>query len=459
MTAPKLGRLVVLHVVLLTLACVFLFPFVWMLLVSSKTDEEVVANRFPALPAFRASSPYVRGDGSPASLELLGVEVRTHDLRIFKVVPGARIANAAILSDDRARLVAEDGSTRIVYDFSRSREPIEIRVPFEMPVPFADVHKISVSLKADDSWHRVEAELIDGATRWQAARPVYLAQLRPMTIVYQPPSDDDRSLKARTWIPLEAHAYTSPTTMPATKNELRLRIIPSSTPQAIYGKLTRNYDRVFRAVPFWKYVGNSLVVALLSVGGMLFSSTFVAYAFARMNWPGRAIAMGLLLSTMMLPPQVTIIPSFVVIKTLGWYNTLKPLWFPCWLGSAFFIFLMVQHLRTIPRELEEAARLDGLGYVQTWYYIMLPQVKPAAAAIAILTFQGAWNDFLGPLIYLRDQSLFTLSLGLYDLQIYSSNDQSVMMAGNVLMTLPVLVIFFLFQRYFIAGVTMSGLKG
>jgi multiple sugar transport system permease protein len=438
MTAPRFFQHFTLHVVLIMFAAIFLFPFVWMLLVASKTDEEVAAGKsFPALPAFRASSPYTTSSGATASLELLGVEVRTHDLRIFKVPHSA---------------------LQIPYDFSKSNEPVEIRIPIELPVPFKDIHKLAIAVKPDDSWHRVEVEFVDHRDSWISTRPVYLAQHRPMTILYQPPSADDESLKSKTWVSLKQNVG-APSAKPDSPAELRIRILPSHTAQAVYGKLTRNYDRVFRSVPFWRYVGNSLLLVILSVAGMLFSSTFVAYAFARLNWPGRSIAMAILLSSMMLPPQVTMVPSFVVIKSLGWYNTLNPLWFPAWLGSAFFIFLMVQHLRTIPRELEEAARIDGLGYVQTWWYIILPQLKPAAAAIAILTFMSAWNDFLGPLIYLRDQSLFPLSLGLYDLQLQGFNDQSVIMAGNVLMTLPVVIIFFLFQRYFVAGVTMSGLKG
>ena len=137
------------------------------------------------------------------------------------------------------------------------------------------------------------------------------------------------------------------------------------------------------------------------------------------------------------------------------------MWVPSWFGTAFFVFLMVQHMRTIPRELEEAARIDGLNALQSWYYIILPQVKPTLAAIAILSFMGAWNEFMGPLIYLRDQSKFPLSLGLFGMRLDATTgaDWTMMMAGNVLMTLPVIVIFFIFQRYFIQGMTVTGMKG
>jgi ABC-type glycerol-3-phosphate transport system permease component len=239
---------------------------------------------------------------------------------------------------------------------------------------------------------------------------------------------------------------------------LRLIITPSSTARAIWGKLTRNYFRVFHSIPFWTYVVNSVILVVLTTLGAVFSSTFVAYAFARLHWPGRSIAFVVLLATMMLPVQVTMVPTFLIWRQLGWYNTLNPLWVPAFFGIAFFIFMMTQHMKTIPRELEEAARLDGLNALQTWYYIILPQVKPAAAAIAIMAFMGAWNDFLGPLVYLRDQSRFPLSLGLFASQLENFGDWTLIMAGNVLMTLPVLVIFFVFQRYFVQGMTMSGMK-
>jgi multiple sugar transport system permease protein len=153
------------------------------------------------------------------------------------------------------------------------------------------------------------------------------------------------------------------------------------------------------------------------------------------------------------------IPSFLIWRGLGWYNTLNPIWVPAWFGSAFFIFLMVQHMKTIPRELEEAARIDGFNVVQTWWYIIVPQLKPTMAAIAIMSFLGAWNEFMAPLIYLRDQSKFPLSLGLFGMRIDQGADWSMLMAGNMLMTIPSIAVFFAFQRYFIEGMTVSGMKG
>ncbi len=248
----------------------------------------------------------------------------------------------------------------------------------------------------------------------------------------------------------------------AQRGTLTLKITPSSSMMTIWGKVHANYQRVFEAIPFWRYIGNSLWIVVLATLGTLFSSSFVAYAFARLNWPGRTLAFGLLLSTMMLPAQVTMIPSFMIWRSAGLYNTLCPLWLPAWFGTAFFIFLMVQHMRTIPKDLEEAARIDGASVLRTWAQIILPETKPALAAIAIMVFMASWNEFMAPLIYLRDQSLFPLSLGLYNLRLDNpegGTDWTLIMAGNVLMTFPVVVVFFLFQKYFVQGLTMTGMKG
>jgi multiple sugar transport system permease protein len=190
----------------------------------------------------------------------------------------------------------------------------------------------------------------------------------------------------------------------------------------------------------------------------------VAYSFARLQWPGRTICFALLLATMMIPPQVTMIPQFLIFQKLGWYNTLRPLWVMSFFASAFGVFLMRQFLKGIPRDLEDAGRLDGCGFLRIYWHIMLPLVKPTLAAIAIFTFLATWNEFMMPLIYLSDQRLYPLSFGLYAFQIQSLRPGTgagigMLMAGSLLMTLPVIAIFFFAQRYFLQGVTLTGLKG
>src|SRR5204862_993932 len=234
--------------------------------------------------------------------------------------------------------------------------------------------------------------------------------------------------------------------------------------EAWWAKIRRNYRLTFDQIPFWRYVGTSLFLVVLNLAGTLISCSLVAYSFARLQWPGRNVCFALLLATMMIPAQVTMIPQFLIMQKLGWYNTLKPLWVMSFFGSAFSIFLLRQFLKGIPRDLEDAARLDGCGFLRIYWHIMLPLVRPTLAVIAIFTFLGTWNDFMGPLIYLSDQRLYPLSFGLYAFQIQSlqpgtSAGIGMLMAGSLLMMLPVIAIFFLSQRYFLQGIKLTGMKG
>lgn len=399
-----------------------------------------------------------------ARFEIRGLLFRTLDARVTSVCDPKTIASAWKVESGDANLVAmPEGGAYVRYAFDGTgAEPITLRYDFDMPTDFAELHKLMVSYQADSSWHRIDATLDVGGQRWAGQRPTYLAQGRPASILLQPPTFEDDTFKNKIWTPLKRVTATPTWASPGPRRAtLRLTLSPSSTLDAIGAKVRFNYDRAFRYVPFWRYVANSLILVALCTAGTLFSSTFVAYAFARLRWPGRSVAFVLLLSTMMLPAQVTMIPSFMIWRELGWYNTLNPLWIPSWFGGAFFIFLMTQHMKTIPRELEEAARIDGLNAVQIWWYVIVPLVKPAAAAIAIMSAMAAWNEFMGPLIYLRDQSKFPLSLGLWGMRtdFTVGIDWTLIMAGNVLMTLPVIVLFFVCQRYFIQGMAMSGMKG
>jgi ABC-type glycerol-3-phosphate transport system permease component len=394
--------------------------------------------------------------------EIRGLLFRTLDAHVTSVCDPKTLAGTWHVESGDGQLVAlPEGGAYLRYAFDGGDpQPITLSHDFDLPADFADLHRLMVSYKADRSWHRIDATLDVDGQRWASQRPTYLAQARPASILLQPPSFEDQTFKNKVWVPLK-HVSSAPSSGGPRKATLRLTLSPSSTIAAIGAKMQFNYDRAFHYIPFWRYAFNSLLLVALCTAGTLFSSTFVAYAFARLRWPGRSVAFMLLLSTMMLPAQVTMIPSFMIWRELGWYNTLNPLWVPAWFGGAFFIFLMVQHMKTIPRELEEAARIDGLNAVQTWWYVIVPLVKPAAAAIAIMAAMGAWNEFMGPLIYLRDQSKFPLSLGLWGMRtdFTQGTDWTLIMAGNVLMTVPVIVLFFVCQRYFIQGMAMSGMKG
>jgi len=207
------------------------------------------------------------------------------------------------------------------------------------------------------------------------------------------------------------------------------------------------------------YLWNTLYVSALSIVGVVLSSSLVAYSFARLRWPGRDLFFVVLLATMMLPGAVTMIPVFLIFKWLGWVDTLKPLWVPAFFGGAFNIFLLRQFFLTIPMELEDAAKIDGAPFFTIYARIMLPLVKPALAAVVIWTFMGAWNNFMGPLIYISSPEKMPVA---YALQLYQSlhgSEYNLLMAAATLVVLPVVALFFFTQRYFIQGVTLTGIKG
>lgn len=212
--------------------------------------------------------------------------------------------------------------------------------------------------------------------------------------------------------------------------------------------------------PFLVYARNTVVLCLLTVSGTVFSNALVAYSFARLRWPGREVAFAITLATMMVPFPVLMVPTFALFRNLDWIGTYRPLWIPAWFGSAFSIFLLRQFFRTIPFELSEAAKLDGASEWRIFRDVILPLSKPALAVVALFSFMGAWNDFLGPLIYLLDQKTFTLSLGLQFYQSQAGGTQwNQLMAASAMVIAPVIILFFFTQRLFIQGIAITGLKG
>lgn len=221
-----------------------------------------------------------------------------------------------------------------------------------------------------------------------------------------------------------------------------------------------NYIDLFRTMPFLQWLRNSIIVTVTATAGAVISSTLAGYAFARLRYPGRDVFFTICLSTMMLPSIVTLIPSFILFRNLGWIDTFLPLIVPSWLGTAFYIFLSRQHFRTIPRDYEEAARVDGASSWRIWWTLMLPMSQTLVGAIVIFSFIAHWNEFLGPLIYLNSVDNQTLAVGLRSLQNLYNTRWDLIMAGAVLMTLPLIVIFLLAQRFFIEGMSsFSGLAG
>jgi len=220
-----------------------------------------------------------------------------------------------------------------------------------------------------------------------------------------------------------------------------------------------NYPQAWQQLSWGAFYKNTGIITASCIVGILLSCSMAAYAFARLRFPGRDAIFVTLLGTMMLPSQVTMIPLFMFFAKLGWVNTYKPLTVPSWFGHAFFIFMLRQFFMTIPRELDDAARIDGCSRLGIFWRILLPLSKPALAIAAVFTFTSNWNDFMQPLIYIQSMSKFTVQLGLRAYQHPTYHDEAATMAMTVVSIIPQLVVFFLAQRSLIRGVVLTGIKG
>ncbi|MEM7128853.1 MAG: carbohydrate ABC transporter permease [Chloroflexota bacterium] len=223
----------------------------------------------------------------------------------------------------------------------------------------------------------------------------------------------------------------------------------------------QNYVEVFDAVTVWQYTYNTLVITIVGTVGMVLSSSLAAYSFARLRFKGRDIVFGTILSTVMLPFVVTMIPLYILFSRLGWVGTFLPLIVPEWFGGPITIFLLRQFFRTIPMELEDAARIDGASRPRIFWSVILPLSRPAITVVTVLAFLNYWNDFLGPLIYLTKRPKYTLALGLNALQYFEGGLDwtHYVMVLATLMVLPVVIIYFLAQRALVEGIVLTGLKG
>ena len=222
-----------------------------------------------------------------------------------------------------------------------------------------------------------------------------------------------------------------------------------------------NFKLALQTVPFFLYLKNSLFIVILAIIGTLFSSTFSAYAFAKLQWPGRDALFIVMLATMMIPMQVLLIPTYIMYNEIGWLGTRAPLIVPYFFGggSAFYIFMLRQFFKGIPKDLTESAIVDGASHFKIFIKIMLPLTKSALITVALFTFMFVWNDYFGPLIYLTNADHWTIALGLRAFQSQYTGRHNLMMAASLLTMIPTLLIFFFAQKSFIEGITFSGIKG
>ncbi|HJA30250.1 MAG TPA: carbohydrate ABC transporter permease [Candidatus Eisenbergiella pullicola] len=217
-----------------------------------------------------------------------------------------------------------------------------------------------------------------------------------------------------------------------------------------------NFVIAWGKAPFTKYTINTLIIVFFSIIGNVFVNSFVSYGFAKVDFAGKNILFTCILATMMIPGFITLVPTYVIFSKLHWVNTYLPLIVPAFLGNAFHIFMMRQFYMTIPIELTEAARIDGAGHFYIWGKLMMPLVKPVMATIALIAFKGSWSDFQGPLLYLSDRNMYTLQLGLQVFKGQGFTEWNYLMAVSFLSMIPILILFFCFQNYFIEGMNVGG---
>jgi len=388
---------------------------------------------------------------------------RSYDLQDDRLVAAEQVATTwQVGGNADATLVqnsdAADPFAQLHYDFTKG-DTVTLSGTFTTSFPVQKLYQLQLYFRSDDSWHSVTAWVEKLGARYEAVRALDLGDMRWGLAMWQEPGPDDATNKIRNWIELKETGRGPQYESDLHKIKVTFEMKRRGVPGAWLAKIRRSYIATLNNIPFGRYVATSLFLVILSIVGTLFSCSLVAYSFARLQWPGRNFCFLVMLATMMIPGQVTMIPYFMIIRNLGWYNTLLPLWVPHFFAGAFNVFLIRQFMKGIPRDLEDAAKIDGCGFLRIYWNIMLPLIRPALATIAILTFMGTWNDFMGPLIYLSDQRLYPLSFGLYALNVQSGTNFSMMMAGSLLMTLPVIATFFFAQKYFLQGITLTGMKG
>jgi multiple sugar transport system permease protein len=222
----------------------------------------------------------------------------------------------------------------------------------------------------------------------------------------------------------------------------------------------QNYAEALTILPFGRYALNTMLITVLTTSGVLLSASLCAYGFARMQFPGRDLIFMVVLTAIMIPYAVLLIPQYIMFRYLGWLDTFLPLWVPPWFGGGVFnIFLLRQFFRTIPTELSDAARIDGSSELGIYWRVIMPLARPALATVAIFTVLNTWNDFLAPLVYISSQDKFTLALGLAQFRGLMATQWHLLMAASTAVIVPTLALFLLAQRYFIQGIALTGLKG
>ncbi|MCL5269417.1 MAG: ABC transporter permease subunit [bacterium] len=344
------------------------------------------------------------------------------------------------------------------YDFSKG-DHWRLEQTFTTSFDVHELQRLRLYARPDDNWHRLYCHVEKLGALYEAVRPTAFANYDWAAIgQWQEPGPEDDTNKIKFWTHLKEIDRGPQYESDPHKLKVIFETRRSNALQAWWSKINNNFYRTLAFMDVWRYTATSLYLVILNITLTMLSCSLVAYSITRLRWPGRDFCFILMLATMMIPAQVTLIPGFLIWKTLGFYNTLVPLWLGAAFAAPFYVFLLRQYLKGVPKDLEDAAYIDGCSYFRIYWHIMLPLMKPTLAVIAIWTFMGAWNNFMGPLIYIADQRLYPLAFGLFAFSTMTSSNPALTMAGSFIMTMPIIIIFFFAQRYFIEGITLTGMK-
>jgi len=501
-----------LHGALVVLGALFLVPLFWLIGSSLKTDDQIKAfppEWLPDLPFYWPGSPYVdQHEVERALRQATDADSRQRAfasawraLMVGEVTLQGGMEGAAALALDHLHwhcrtgsmsagpAIELDGQGGVLIGYGQSRVTGQIKqlalavqmyrrgdgtvVPVgATPAParkatygsietgfrwrpeLARSTNITVHLHGDRSWRYVRVRLATPEGAYCTPKPILLS--------FANWTDAILIRQATGSIPWGTYRLlTDPGTQPTAPGRatLELEVLAAGRPQVILRKLLNNYPSGLTFIPFARYLLNTLLICALVVLGTILSCSLVAYGLTRIRWRGRNALFYLVIGTMMLPFQVTMVPMFVVFAKLGWVDTFLPLTVPAFFGNAFFIFLLRQFFLTIPPELTDAARIDGCSEIDIYRRVVLPLAKPALATVGLFAFMNTWNDYIGPLIYLSDASRYTLSLGLATFSSQYGSYPGMLMAVTTVMTVPIIILFFLAQRTFIQGITLTGIKG
>jgi len=422
------------HAILLVGALFFALPLVWMIATSLKPLSQTM--KYPESPAeiFLGTGHHATIDGTRHSVTLERQVAPAPADRVFIVKPEETFAGGELTLPFRRE----------------SWEKYPVFNQQELARMNAQVQP-TMKLLADD---KNPFDPDTGILTLASGRTIRAHMVREVT----PPPNAEKLWLVREWRPAdtdtkEVGAATGDVArawdvLPESQIERGVRIIPE------------NYPAALRRVNFTSSLLNTLFLCVMTVTGAVISSVLVAYGFAFLEFRGRNLLFAITMATMMIPFPVVMIPLYLLYRDLGWVGSFKPLWVTSWFGSAFFIFLLRQFFLGLPKDLLDAARIDGCSELEILWHMVVPLARPAIAMVALFTFLGTWKDFMGPLIYLNHQSQFTLSLSLQSFATeHGGTPWHLLMAASTVFSLPLIVIFFVAMKTFIRGVAMTGLKG